>query len=53
VRTASNTLAFRDRNLVILPGMTATADILTGRKTVLDYLLKPIIKAREHAMTER
>ena len=53
VRTASSTLAYRGRNLAIIPGMTATADILTGRKTVLDYLLKPINKTRERAMTER
>jgi adhesin transport system membrane fusion protein len=37
----------------IIPGMTATVDIITGEKTVLQYLLKPIIKARENAMTER
>ncbi|MCB1878275.1 MAG: HlyD family type I secretion periplasmic adaptor subunit [Chromatiales bacterium] len=39
--------------VTILPGMTATVDILTGKKTVLDYLLKPINKARERALTER
>jgi adhesin transport system membrane fusion protein len=33
--------------------MTATVDILTGNKTVLEYLLKPILKARETALTER
>ena len=37
----------------IIPGMTATVDILTGHKTVLDYLLKPIIKARDNALRER
>ncbi len=37
----------------IIPGMTATVDIITGEKTVLDYLLKPLIKAKENAMTER
>lgn len=39
--------------LQIIPGMSATVDILTGEKTVLEYLLKPIIKARQNAMTER
>jgi hypothetical protein len=29
--------------------MTATVDILTGQKTVLDYLLKPVLRARERA----
>ena len=37
----------------IIPGMTATVDIITGEKTVLQYLLKPIIKARDNALTER
>jgi adhesin transport system membrane fusion protein len=37
----------------IIPGMTATVDIITGEKTVLQYLLKPIIKAQENALTER
>lgn len=37
----------------IIPGMTATVDIITGEKTVLQYLLKPIIKARENALNER
>ncbi len=39
--------------LDIIPGMSATVDILTGHKTVLEYLLKPIIKARKNAMRER
>lgn len=34
-------------------GMVATVDILTGRKTILEYLLKPIIKAQSEALTER
>jgi adhesin transport system membrane fusion protein len=40
-------------NLPIIPGMTASVDILTGKKTVLEYLLKPILKAKEQALTER
>lgn len=39
--------------LPIIPGMVATADIITGKKSVLDYLLKPIIKARSEALRER
>lgn len=39
--------------LQIIPGMAATVDILTGQKTVLEYLLKPIIKAKRNAMRER
>ena len=37
----------------IIPGMTASVDILTGKKSVLDYLLKPILKARQNALRER
>jgi len=37
----------------ILPGMTVTVDILTGKRTILDYLLKPLQKTKEKALTER
>lgn len=37
----------------IIAGMTASVDVLTGKKTVLNYLLKPIVRAREKAFTER
>jgi len=39
--------------LPILPGMVTTVEILTGKKTILQYLLKPINKARDEAMRER
>ena len=39
--------------LPIIPGMLSEVDILTGRKTVLDYLLKPVLRARQRALTER
>ncbi|MFQ9491732.1 MAG: hypothetical protein ACLR0N_13025 [Bilophila wadsworthia] len=39
--------------LPIIPGMVTTVDILTGKKTVLDYILKPILKARQNALRER
>jgi len=41
------------RELPIIPGMTVNVDILTGEKTVLDYLLKPILKTRQLALRER
>jgi len=34
-------------------GMTADVDIITGKKTVLDYILKPILRARENVLSER
>lgn len=53
VRTDRASLRHLDRDLAIIPGMTATVDVLTGHKTVLDYLLKPVLKARERALRER
>lgn len=53
IRTDSNHLQNRaGQSFPIFPGMVATVDIKTGRKTVLDYLLKPFNKARE-ALRER
>jgi adhesin transport system membrane fusion protein len=53
VRTDRSFLGTEAEPLEILPGMVAQVDIITGKKTVLDYLLKPIIKARENALRER
>ena len=53
VRTDKSELVHQGKVLPIIPGMVASVDILTGRKTVLDYLLKPILKARDRALTER
>lgn len=40
-------------NLPIIPGMVAQVDILTGKKTVLSYLLKPVLRAKANALSER
>lgn len=53
VRTDSNHLGSDSRPLLIIPGMIATVDIITGEKSVLDYLLKPVLKARAEALRER
>ena len=50
VRTQKTSLG---KNLPIIPGMVAQVDILTGKKTVLSYLLKPVLKAKSYAFTER
>lgn len=39
--------------LEILPGMTAQVDIVTGERSVMDYLLKPILKATSSSLSER
>jgi adhesin transport system membrane fusion protein len=53
VRTLKNYLGPANKPLTIIPGMQASVDILTGHKTVLQYMLKPIIKAHEVALRER
>lgn len=48
VRTKSDTLVNKaGRRFPIVPGMIATVDVHTGKKTVLQYLLKPLNRARE------
>ena len=53
VRTKHSSLTKGDKELPIIPGMVATVDILTGKKTVLDYLLKPVKRIRDEAFRER
>ena len=53
VRTDKSHLGSPEHPLLIIPGMVATVDIITGNKSVLDYLLKPVLKARAEAMRER
>lgn len=53
LRTDRAYLGTEQDPLPIIPGMTASVDILTGEKTVLDYLLKPVLKVRERALRER
>ncbi|MDR1709310.1 MAG: HlyD family type I secretion periplasmic adaptor subunit [Candidatus Accumulibacter sp.] len=40
-------------NLPIIPGMMAEVDIITGEKSILTYLLKPVLRAKARAFTER
>ncbi|TLM64977.1 MAG: HlyD family type I secretion periplasmic adaptor subunit [Deltaproteobacteria bacterium] len=53
LRTQTGTLSYRGENLPIIPGMMASVDILTGKKSVLSYLLKPILKIKQNALRER
>jgi adhesin transport system membrane fusion protein len=41
------------QSLDIIPGMTASIDIVTGKKSILDYILKPILKSKQYALSER
>lgn len=53
VRTDKNYLGTKENPLPIIPGMVTTVEILTGRKTVLDYLLKPARLLKQEALRER
>ncbi len=53
VRVRTNKAGFGDANLPIIPGMVAEVDILTGKKSVLTYLVKPVLRTKSVAMTER
>ena len=53
IRTAEASLKMGERTFAIMPGMVCDADIITGEKTILQYLLKPIRRARWEAMRER
>lgn len=53
VRTKKNYILHNGKHLLIKPGMAVTVDIKTGEKTVLDYILKPILKTKQNAMRER
>jgi adhesin transport system membrane fusion protein len=53
LRTKTSALTYHGAKLPIIPGMTAGIEILTGEKSVLNYLLKPILKAQQNALKER
>ncbi len=53
IRTKNHYLGTEEKPLEVIPGMHAQVDIVTGRKTILSYFLKPLLKARDNALTER
>ncbi len=53
IKTDTNTLERNGEKFEILVGMVANVDIVTGKKTVMDYILKPILKTKEAALRER
>ena len=53
LRTERSHLGTDEKPLLIIPGMVASVDIITGKKSILSYLLKPIIKSRAEALHER
>ena len=53
VETQTSVMNSLGKKLPIIPGMQAQVDIITGNKTVLNYLLKPIVGVKENAFRER
>jgi adhesin transport system membrane fusion protein len=53
IRTDKNYLGSPSHKLPILPGMDTIARIITGKKRIIDYLMKPLVKAKEEALRER
>ena len=53
VQTNKNYLGREEGSLPIVPGMQATVDIHTGKKSVIDYLIRPVLKLKHEAFRER
>ncbi len=53
VKADQNYLGTKENPLPITPGMVAETEIITGKRTILSYLMKPVLRARDKAFTER
>jgi len=53
IKTDKNYIERKGKRLKLIPGMTTSVDIITGQKSVLDYILKPILKTKQYTFTER
>lgn len=53
VRTEKNYLGTPENPLPISPGMVAETDIITGRKTIMEYLMRPMLRMKDKAFSER
>ena len=53
IQTNKKYLGTKAKPLKIIPGMMVNVDIVTGQKTILQYILKPILKAKQYTFTER
>jgi adhesin transport system membrane fusion protein len=52
IRTFSNLLDAEGAAVEIVPGMVTEVDILAGRKTVLDYILRPVVRVKDRALRD-
>lgn len=53
VRTDKNHLGTEEKPLPITPGMVAQVEIITGKRSILEYLMKPVLRTKDRALTER
>ena len=53
IETEKNHLGTEENPLKIIPGMTVNVDIITGQKTVMQYILKPILKSKQYVFSEK
>ena len=53
IETEKNHLGTDEHPLKIIPGMVAKVDIVTGKKTIMQYILKPILKSKQYVFSER
>jgi adhesin transport system membrane fusion protein len=53
VRTDDNHLGSKENPLPITPGMVAQTEIITGDRTIMEYLMRPVLRAKDKALTER
>lgn len=52
VKTSNSFFSKKNKKLPIIPGMVAEVDILTGKRTILEYFLDPVKKIKEHSFNE-
>ena len=52
VDTDKNYMGNDDNKLPITPGMVAMTEVVTGKRTILEYLMKPFLQAKDRALTE-
>jgi membrane fusion protein, adhesin transport system len=53
IQTNKKYLGSKEKPLKIMPGMMVNVDVITGKKTVLEYILKPLLKAKQYTFSER
>jgi len=53
IETTKNYLGEEDGKLHLMPGMVATVDIVSKKKRILDYILKPILRAKQNVFSQR